>query len=195
MNFLAHSYLSFNNPGILIGNFIGDFVKGKAMHNFSSEIKEGIILHRKIDEFTDKHPVFKKSVYRINPKYNKYRFVINDMFFDHILAVKWSKYHDTDLLDYTNNVYSILEDNINILPANFQYAFKFMKEGNWLYNYKNLDDLTRYLKGISNRSKYADNLEYSVEDLEEYYNDFSNDFDEFFPEIIEFSKEHIKLNL
>jgi hypothetical protein len=29
MNYLAHAYLSFNEPDILVGNLISDFVKGK----------------------------------------------------------------------------------------------------------------------------------------------------------------------
>ena len=29
MNYLAHAYLSFNDPEILVGNMISDFVKGK----------------------------------------------------------------------------------------------------------------------------------------------------------------------
>ena len=29
MNYLAHAYLSFGDPGILTGNMISDFVKGK----------------------------------------------------------------------------------------------------------------------------------------------------------------------
>lgn len=29
MNYLAHAYLSFDEPEILVGNMISDFVKGK----------------------------------------------------------------------------------------------------------------------------------------------------------------------
>ncbi|MFW6222936.1 MAG: ACP phosphodiesterase, partial [Bacteroidota bacterium] len=38
MNFLAHTYLSGNSDEILVGNFIGDFVKGRHFNNFSKNI-------------------------------------------------------------------------------------------------------------------------------------------------------------
>jgi acyl carrier protein phosphodiesterase len=38
MNYLAHAYLSFNEPEILTGNMISDFVKGKKKFEFSLTI-------------------------------------------------------------------------------------------------------------------------------------------------------------
>ena len=61
MNYLAHSYLSFNQPEILVGNMISDFVKGKKKFTYPSDIQNGIVLHRAIDEFTDAHPATKKQ--------------------------------------------------------------------------------------------------------------------------------------
>ena len=59
MNYLAHAYLSFNNPEILTGNMISDFIKGNKKLNYISGIQKGIMLHRAIDEFTDNHPATK----------------------------------------------------------------------------------------------------------------------------------------
>ena len=61
MNYLAHAYLSFNEPEILVGNMISDFVKGKKRFDFSENIQKGIMLHRNIDTFTDEHEVTKKA--------------------------------------------------------------------------------------------------------------------------------------
>jgi len=55
MNYLAHAYLSFNEPEILIGNLISDFVKGKKKFSYSPGIQNGIAIHRAIDQFTDDH--------------------------------------------------------------------------------------------------------------------------------------------
>jgi len=57
MNFLAHAYLSFEMPEILVGNLISDFVKGRKKFDYSLPIQHGISLHRSIDHFTDTHPV------------------------------------------------------------------------------------------------------------------------------------------
>ena len=58
MNFLAHLYLSGDDEEQIVGNFIADHVKGKAIESYSDGIRAGIMLHREIDVFTDSHPVF-----------------------------------------------------------------------------------------------------------------------------------------
>ncbi len=61
MNYLAHAYLSFNEPEILVGNMISDFVKGKKQFDFAETIHKGIVLHRSIDAFTDEHEITKQA--------------------------------------------------------------------------------------------------------------------------------------
>ena len=46
MNLLAHAYLSFNNPPVLVGNMISDYVKGKKKFLYDPAIQKGIELHR-----------------------------------------------------------------------------------------------------------------------------------------------------
>jgi len=53
MNFLAHLFLSFENEDHVIGNFIADSIQNREVRNYPAEIQEGIILHRKIDSFTE----------------------------------------------------------------------------------------------------------------------------------------------
>src|SRR5450432_1821563 len=92
MNFLAHLYLSGDNPQVMIGNFIGDFVKGKNLtERFDTDVAKGIALHREIDWFTDTHIVVKQSKDRLRPKYRHYAGVIVDIFYDHFLAKNWDK--------------------------------------------------------------------------------------------------------
>ncbi len=51
MNYLAHAYLSFHDPEVLVGNMISDFVKGKKQYDYPDGIQKGIRLHRIIDLF------------------------------------------------------------------------------------------------------------------------------------------------
>ena len=60
MNYLAHVYLSGSDKDLIIGNFIADHVKGKAYLDYPETIQKGILLHRKIDDFTDRHFCLKK---------------------------------------------------------------------------------------------------------------------------------------
>ena len=87
MNFLAHLYLSGDNHKIMLGNFIGDFVKGRnGLKKFDPEIISSIELHRAIDEITDNHPIMTVSKNRLRPKYRHYSGVILGVYYDHFLA-------------------------------------------------------------------------------------------------------------
>ncbi len=87
MNFLAHLYLSDNQPELMVGNMIGDFVKGKkALSNYPDGICKGIMLHRKIDLFTDNHSLVFKTKHCFPQNGRRYASVVLDMLYDHFLA-------------------------------------------------------------------------------------------------------------
>jgi acyl carrier protein phosphodiesterase len=191
MNYLAHALLSFDNENILIGNMIADFVKGKSMLLYNEKIQKGISLHRKIDTFTDQHPLFKKSVHRFDEKFGKYRFVITDVYYDHLLAEKWEQYSDISLDKFAQNTYSVIDMFQDILPKASLMTFDYMRKGNWLLNYKKEHMLKTYLGGLSNRCKYIENLEDSFDDFKANKNGFEEDFEIFMNEIIEYCKNEI----
>lgn len=72
MNFLAHAYLSLGKSGIITGNLISDFVKGKKQFEFPERVQAGIRLHRSIDEFTDKHESTRIIKSFFSPSYRLY---------------------------------------------------------------------------------------------------------------------------
>ena len=86
MNFLAHAVLSFENPELMVGNFIADFVKGNDYLQYQDPVKRGILLHRDIDQFTDQHPTVRLSKSRLYDAFGHYAGVIVDMYYDHFLA-------------------------------------------------------------------------------------------------------------
>lgn len=192
MNYLAHTYLSHNNEDILIGNFIADHVKGKAILNFSDKIRTGIVLHREIDQFTDSHPIFLKSKKRLANKYRKYAGVIVDMFYDHFLAANWKDYTDEDLEKYTKRVYKILMKKYLILPTKTKYILPFMAKSNWLMNYGTFEGIHRALSGMAKRTPYESGMERATGDLKKDYELYKKEFREFFPEVISFSLKRIE---
>ncbi len=182
MNYLVHSILS-NGEDEHLGNLIGDFVRGNIKTlKFSDGIKEGIILHRKIDSFSNSNCFFMKSRRKLK-KYGHYSGVIIDIFYDHILAKNWEKFSKTDLYSYTQNIYFLLEKNREILPERFLPAFRYMKSRNSLYNYQNIDFIEDVLHGVSSRFKRKNNIYESVEELEKYYYCFESDFFCFFKDM------------
>jgi acyl carrier protein phosphodiesterase len=184
MNFLAHLYLSGDDPEIMVGNFIGDFVRGRNLHEqFSSKIATGIELHRQIDEFTDSHAVVLESKKRLRAKYRHYAPVIVDVFYDHFLAVHWPALHPKPLSEFATYAYSQLENHQLILPEKVLQMMPYMIRGNWLVNYSKTEGIHRALTGMSRRTPYDSKMDEAVHDLEKHYTEFEKEFNIFFPEL------------
>jgi len=193
MNFLAHIYLSGDNDLIKIGNFMADGIHGKNFDDFPEEVGLGITLHREIDTFTDFHPTFRKSKHRLHEKYGHYSGVIVDMFYDHFLAKNWKRYSDVKLEDYTLHFYNILKENYDILTHKTKEMMPYMVEYNWLSSYATIDGLAEILRQMDRRTKYRSNMQYSTNELKEFYSDFEEEFTMFFEEVRAFVKEKIAL--
>lgn len=184
MNFLAHLYLSGDNPKIKVGNFIGDFVKGKNLtERFDVVVAKGISLHREIDWFTDTHDVVKQSKDRLRPKYRHYSGVIVDIFYDHFLAKNWDQYSNQPLPDFAQECYAIIQQHEPVLPEEVKYMMPYMIKGNWLVNYAKLEGIQRTLSGIARRTRFESKMEESVTDLQHHYEDFEKEFVVFFPDL------------
>jgi acyl carrier protein phosphodiesterase len=182
MNFLAHILLSGDNEKVMVGNFIGDFVKGrKALESFEAEIVKGIELHRSIDLFTDKHPVVSRSKDRLRSKYRHYSGVIVDVFYDHFLAKNWNQFHDQPLPDFAEKTYRTVERFNGILPKEVKYMLPYMTKANWLVNYSKVEGIHRALSGMARRTSYDSKMDEAQNDLIRNYNDFEKEFKEFFP--------------
>ena len=184
MNFLGHFYLSGEDDGLLIGNFIADFVKGKNYENFPKEISKGILMHREIDYFTDNHPTFRKSKSRLMGKYRHYGAVIIDVFYDHFLAANFSKFHKMDLNQFAQQCYSVVEKYLEQIPEKSKIVFRYMRRDNWLMRYQTIEGIDSSLTGMSKRTKFNSGMELAVNDLKLNYEELKNDFLDFFDEII-----------
>ncbi len=188
MNFLAHIYLSGDDEEIMIGNFIGDFVKGQSWRAFDEQIQKGIRLHRAIDEYTDSHAIVIRSKEKLRPKYRHYSPVIVDVFYDHFLSKLWSHYHETPLLEFTKRFYRMTERYENLIPERARHMLHVMKKDNWLYHYQYVKGIERTLNGMSRRTPYDSHMEMASKNLEQDYESFKEDFESFFPELINYSK-------
>lgn len=190
VNFLAHLYLSGDDPEVMVGNFIGDFVKGRKLRErFRPGIAAGIELHRAIDEFTDAHPVVDRSKQRLRPELRHYSPVVADMFYDHFLAANWNRYHREPLPLYAASVYRLLESYREVLPQGVKDMLPHMIRGNWLVSYANIEGIQRALNGMAARTPYESGMETATRLLRAHYNSFKEEFTEFFPELARFVHE------
>ena len=167
---------------------MADGLKRQALEHFPIDFQKGVLLHRAIDEFTDQHPIFKKSCKRIFKAHGHYSRVIVDIFYDHFLAVKWANYHCVPLEVFAQDFYTLLDNHFEELPLKTQHLFPYMKKQNWLVAYKSIEGIDQILKGMQRRTKFSAKLDEASKDLITHYTDLENDFDSFFKELIIFSK-------
>ena len=191
MNFLAHIYLSNDNDFIKIGNFMADGIRGNDYLDYPEEIKKGIILHRYIDTFTDANETFRISKHRLHQRYGHYSGVIVDILYDHFLAKNWTKYSDETLRSFVSRFYQSLEDNFEILTPKTQRILPIMIEQNWLESYATIEGISKILFQMDYRTKFKSKMQFSVEELKEFYADFENEFTLFFEEL----RNHVKEKL
>ena len=192
MNYLAHAYLSFNQPEILVGNMISDFVKGKTKFNYPQGIQNGIALHRAIDEFTDVHPATKKAKEFFRPAYRLYSGAFIDVVYDHFLALDTNEFkYEKALQKFSYQVYDTLEENLFLLPPRFQSFFPHMKQHNWLFNYQYPIGIERSFVGLVHRAAYINESATAFSVFNKHYSELKDCYDIFFPSIKKFASQYV----
>jgi acyl carrier protein phosphodiesterase len=197
MNLLAHFFLSEvavpaslpNSNGVLIGNFIADFVRGRHLEQYSPSVIQGIYLHRKIDDFTDHHALPKKSAERLKSQFGRYAPVVVDVLYDHLLAVEWQRFSEQPLESFAARVYAVLQQERHQLPERIQTFLPHMVQHNWLVNYGTQYGIERSLESLSRRAQYGGGFERAVESLNTHYTEYHREFIAFFPELIHVSQQ------
>jgi acyl carrier protein phosphodiesterase len=191
MNFLAHAHLSGSNKDVLLGNFIADAVKGKKWLSYRQDIQAGILLHRKIDTFTDNHELFRQSVNRVKKDFGRYSGIVMDIFYDHFLARNWQNYHEDELVVFAAHVYGILTRNILILPNRTKRLLPFLISQNWLTSYAEFEGLKQVFYGMDRRTGRVSGMDNAVESLIRNYGELFTDFVTFYPQLIDFSNDSL----
>ena len=184
MNFLAHAFLSFNDPDVLTGNMISDFVKGKRKFDYPVSIQNGIYLHRQIDNFTDFHPATARAKEFFRPHYRLYSGAFVDIVYDHFLATDQKQFNlNNPLENFTQTTYFLLEKNALYFPDHFQKIFTYMRSQNWLYEYRLKEGIRKSFAGLAYRARYLNESDVAFEVFNTYYDELKNCYDSFFPEL------------
>lgn len=192
MNYLAHAYLSFNEPELLAGNMISDFVKGKKKFEFSSGIQKGIALHRAIDTFTDDHILIKEAKEVFRPHYRLYAGAFVDVVFDHFLATDALHFNNESLFNFAQTTYQTLDEFTPVFPDRFARMYPYMKTQNWLYHYQERWGIEKSLEGVVRRSQYLTESETAFQLFELHYEKLGEIYRAFFPLLFHFTKQELQ---
>ncbi len=185
MNWLAHLYLSEAEVEFRVGNLLPDWLRPWEMAGLGEGFQRGIERHRRIDAFTDAHPVVRRSVRRFERPFRRYGAVLTDVFYDHFLAAGWCG-HCAEALplgEFIGGFYESVEAVRESVPAQAWEVLEHMRAGDWLGSYATLPGIETTLRRMSRRLRRPFDLAAAVAVLEEQYEGFREDFEAFFPEV------------
>ena len=187
MNYLIHFLLAGDDDELRLGNLLGDYVKGRVERfehpGITDRLRTGIQMHRTIDAFSDRHPAVHRSKRILSAEYGRLSGVIVDMFYDHVLARRWTEHHPRPLQDYAQEVYRTLNGNLHRLPAPVHPLIMSMSRGDWLRGYASQRGIERALQGMAQRRPVAAQIGTAGRLLDDHFELLSADFDEFLPEL------------
>ncbi|MDP4238336.1 MAG: ACP phosphodiesterase [Bacteroidota bacterium] len=192
MNYLAHIYLSGTDSEVQIGNFIGDFVKGSQLNAYPENIRRGIVLHRKIDSFTDSHPVVRETIALLRPTFGRYSGILVDMYFDYFLANNFSDYLRQKSLDkFAFHFYFVALVNYRYLPERVKgFIFHFIFT-NRLSKYSKLAGLKDSLEIMANHKVPAIHPEETITFLIQNRDELEKLFHQFFPDLVVYVQKEL----
>lgn len=190
MNYLAHAYLSFDDAGLLTGNMISDFVKGRKRYDYPPGIQRGIQLHRDIDHFTDSHDAVKQAREYFREPYRLYAGAFVDVAFDHFLAAQLNT--ETNLKQLTASYYTKLDGQMHHFPEVFAQMYPHMRTHDWLYHYQFLPAIEKSFGGLMRRAKYIEEISTAFTLMNTHYDVLKKHFRTFWPQLEKFAADRVK---
>ena len=182
MNHLAHALLAADSPALLAGSLAGDFVKGRLDRLPPTPLEAGIRMHRKVDVWTDRHPVWNRSRHRVAPR--RVSGVIVDIAYDHFLARSFERYCDVPLETFAARAYGILAEFGDFLPPRLRGVLPRLVAEDWLVSYRWIEGVERTFGRLARR---LGDLEGGTVQIRSSYGPLEDDFHEFFPRLAEFA--------
>ncbi|AOE87238.1 ACP phosphodiesterase [Pseudomonas sp. TCU-HL1] len=186
MNYLAHLHLGGSQPAQLLGSLYGDFVKGPLAGRWPADIEAGIRLHRRIDAFTDSHPLITQAKLRFPSERRRFAGILLDVFFDHCLARDWELYANEPLDIFTHHVYQVLGAEPE-LPGRLALIAPRMAAQDWLGSYRDFETLELVIAGMARRLSRPEALNGAMAELEALYQPLCDDFRQFYPQLQHFA--------
>lgn len=191
MNFLAHLHIAHHCQSSLLGNLLGDFVKGDPTKQYPQNLVQGIRLHRWVDVYTDSHPVMKSAKSLFPNEQQRFAPIALDLFWDHCLVNSWSNWHPVPLKSFLIQAQQDISTESTVtLPERFVRVNQAMWQGQWLESYADFANIRFALSRMAQRSHRMQPLVYSAAALEQNYRELQTRFDVLYQDVLEKAKRH-----
>ena len=165
MNHLAHAWIAVRTETSIVGNLLGDFVKGRPEAAYGGELLRGIRTHRAVDAFVDSHPAFLRSRARLPGALRRWSGILVDLGYDHALATRWDELGQGTLRAFADRVYAELRAAHAELPLRMRGFVEYMTSTDLLAAYREPAGVARALDGMSKRMRRENPLGSAAADL------------------------------
>ena len=160
---------------------MGDFVKGNKFLLYPEKIKQGILLHRRIDHFTDQHALVREAIAYFKPSIRLSGGIFVDILFDHFLANDERYFNEDQLCAFTMGVYDNLKQNELIFDDKMKQLFSHMTNFDLLYNYRHQEGLSKSIRGMCKRFPVIGNGDMALSIIDEHYDELKAIYTLYFP--------------
>ncbi len=183
MNWLAHVWLSAPEPEQRLGNLLSDLLRPPELNRLAPSYRRGVECHHFIDQFTDGHPVVRRSAQRFWRFNRRAAPILVDLFYDHILASGWPDFEPEPLADFTRTFYSEYRTRRLEIPESARPLLDRIANEDWFGAYASLDAIRLTLNRMEARLRFRLPLVGAIDVFEEEASALRGDFEEFLPEL------------
>jgi acyl carrier protein phosphodiesterase len=189
VNYIAHIHLAHVTNTSMLGNFLGDFVKGSRLEHLPDDIRLGIQLHRSIDSFTDRHAqivglreLFPAALRRMSG-------IVIDIYFDHLLCLHWQSFTEQDLRKVLPLFYQEMDERSVAVAGRFLGVKQGLLTHQWLSDYVHRGSCLSAFHQIEKRLNFRIEFARQADQfLIAHHADFERTFLRFYPELITYAK-------
>lgn len=188
MNYLAHCFFAQTDAQSLMGNLLGDFIKGADLKNQPQQVILGLENHKAVDRFTDQHPALQPLKQSLSSERKRFSGIISDVVFDHFLFKHWAQFSNKDIEMFIDHCYSEILSVQNLMHESMRRAMVFMVEDDGLRINRELSGVGQTIDRLSQRIRFKNKLWGAIEEVEANYTSYEDSFLILFPDL----KTHIE---
>jgi acyl carrier protein phosphodiesterase len=188
LNHLAHALLAGSDDDMLLGSLLGDFWRGAPDPGWPAGVRAGVVLHRKIDVYTDSHPLVAAARALFDPPWRRYAGILIDIYFDHVLAREWPSHSREPLAAFSARTVDLLDRHAAWLPADLNRFARYFRLHGLFAAYAQRATIDQVLAGISRRLRHPNRLVEAGPALWVCAGALDVAFARFFPDLVVFAQ-------
>ena len=181
MNFLAHLHLAQARPVVeAIGNLTADHCRDDG----GAAFRRGVMLHRRIDAYTDAHPLMAEARALFPPPFRRFGGVLSDLVFDHCLARTWGEWHAEETLErFVDGQLAVMLAADAQVPESAIEVMQAMRRGRWMQGYARIEGMKITLERMVRRRPKATPMLGAESVMASKYANFEQLFRAFYPQL------------